>query len=354
MRPEERYATAAEMRDALDQYLWSTGGAPRPREMSEAILQEFDAERQRTRGLIEAALQRLHSNVGGELETLALPEPHEESHRGSSRSSRKLMMGDTSLTGSQRMRTEASVVRRLPGEPSLAGRMPPLTADMLAPIVMEPSDAVALLKRKTWIVGSVLGVVFVGTTLGVALHRSPAPESAAAVAAVAASVPAPASRGVNELPTPSAPPTATMETIVFSVSVSPSTAQVLIDGRVMPSNPFLGRFAKGPGTHRVRAVAPGYQAKERLVTFDDNVMIDLSLPANKPGTAWHHESTPARRVEPPAAPVREQPIVPVAIAPALVAAPVKSSAPAEIQPRGEWEPPRKRNIDTHNPYGEEK
>ena len=38
-------------------------------------------------------------------------------------------------------------------------------------------------------------------------------------------------------------------------------------------------------THRMRAVAPGYQAKERLVSFDDNVMIDLSLKPGRPRAA---------------------------------------------------------------------
>src|SRR4051794_714881 len=33
-RPDDRYSSAAEMRDALDEYLWTQGGAPRPREVS--------------------------------------------------------------------------------------------------------------------------------------------------------------------------------------------------------------------------------------------------------------------------------------------------------------------------------
>jgi eukaryotic-like serine/threonine-protein kinase len=139
------------------------------------------------------------------------------------------------------------------------------------------------------------------------------------------------------------------ESIIFSVSVTPSTAQVLIDGVTMPSNPFLGHFPKGPGTHHVRAVAPGFQPKERLVTFDDNVMIDLSLNARPaPPTTWQ-KPAPRR----PETAVTRAPAPAPSLAPPPPAAPARASS-NDIIPRGEWEPPRRRAIDTNNPYGEEK
>jgi len=55
-RMEDRFDTAAEMRDALDQHLWATGGAPRHRDISEALAREFETERQRVRAIVEAAL----------------------------------------------------------------------------------------------------------------------------------------------------------------------------------------------------------------------------------------------------------------------------------------------------------
>jgi hypothetical protein len=72
-RADERFATAAEMRDALDRYLWSTGGAPRVREVSATLLRELDGERRRTRALVEGALLRLQAGESGRLETLAQP-----------------------------------------------------------------------------------------------------------------------------------------------------------------------------------------------------------------------------------------------------------------------------------------
>ena len=109
--------------------------------------------------------------------------------------------------------------------------------------------------------------------------------------------------------------------------------------------------------------------KERLVSFDDNVMIDLSLvpqPTSAPAAhaaasaerapsrreSSRHGEAPARH-EPPPPPLRPAAIVSAPPPPAAVAAPERKR-PNDIVPRGEWEPPRKRAIDTSNPYGDEK
>ena len=52
--------------------------------------------------------------------------------------------------------------------------------------------------------------------------------------------------------------------------------------------PVRRALPEAAGTHRVRAAAPGHMPKERLVSFDDNVMIDLSLmpqPSSPPPSA---------------------------------------------------------------------
>jgi hypothetical protein len=215
-----------------------------------------------------------------------------------------------------------------------------------------------LSQRRSWILAGALGVVFVGTTAVVAVQRTPAPPLAEPVVAQplqpAAAAAAVAPRG--ELPVPHID-----DTIMLSVAVSPSTAQITIDGELMPSNPFIGRFTKAGGIHRLRAVAPGYQPKERTVSFIDNVMIDLSLnavtPTPQPSSRRESSSrreVPARRNDPP--PSRPAPASSPALAPAAVAEPPQRSErpKGEIAPRGEWEAPRKRTIDTNNPYGEER
>src|SRR3954447_16287015 len=79
-RMEDRFETAAEMRDALDQHLWATGGAPRHRDIAEALAREFDVERQRVRATVEAALFRLQAGESGRLVALDMRDPRDSVH----------------------------------------------------------------------------------------------------------------------------------------------------------------------------------------------------------------------------------------------------------------------------------
>jgi serine/threonine protein kinase len=370
-RPEDRFATAGEMRDALDHYLWSTGGAPRPRDVSSEILGLFDAERQRTRGLIEAALLRMQHGESGRLEALAAIDPRESGTMDSVRSAGTpgrsfsgVGMGTPSVRRESQPSRGGSLVMPL----GTSARPPSMVipGGVLQPAPLEPAPLKSFItQRGGWLAAAGLAVVFVVTTLAVALHHGGAPPATPVeplTAASGAAMAPPASGGSTlgsvggngELAAATLPDNGRVDTIVFSVSVTPSTAQVLIDGQPMPSNPFLGRFQKGDVSHRVRAVAPGYLPKERLVTFSDNVMIDLSLvakPVERPREAVsRREPPPPRRAEPQARPSAAP--SPPPSAPQPVSAPSRAST-NDIAPRGEWEPPRRRNIDTNNPYGGE-
>ena len=381
-RPEDRFATAAEMRDALDQHLWATGGAPRHRDVADVLAKEFDEERQRVRALIEGALFRLQAGESGRLEALDFRDPRDQAHdsrRGSGRSGSG--GGDRSLhtaSSISAVRHTPSIVgyappsvvqptpsalHELPGVQlssvvRAGGTLPQTSSAMLEPLEESPGWVTRIWRDQPWVVAGAFMVVFVATTVAVALHHPPAREAQPELLP-----PPPVPAAQVALPKPSAP-----EMIVFSVSVTPSSAIIAIDGQPMPSNPFVGHFPKATGTHRIRATAPGHQPKERLVSFDDNVMIDLSLQptpaAPSPPQHAQSERAPSRRWEPPrhdVAPARHDPPPPPArpaaiatpsVAPAAVAAPSRDRQ--DIAPRGEWEPPRKRIIDSNNPYGDEK
>jgi hypothetical protein len=150
----------------------------------------------------------------------------------------------------------------------------------------------------------------------------------------------PAAPPVPLVVTPAPAPPAVAETIVLSVTVAPANAQVLIDGQLMPSNPFLTRFPRSTATHRLRAVAPGYQPKERWVSFADNVMLDISLsPSDAPASRERSSSkrrdpTPARKPAPPAA-----------------APPAHRATETMVRPDPEKpDKPRRRRIESSDPY----
>jgi serine/threonine-protein kinase len=374
-RPEDRFSSAAELRDALDQQLWSNGNAPRNREVSDLLLQEFDRDRQRTRGMIEGALLRLQAGESGYLETFEQAEVFDG--RGSSRSRvspsvrRSFGNGVSNGTGAHSQVSRSVSLSGL-RDPSLVGHHELASVPgslmrhnaTLEPLPHAPWPSF-LDRWRPWLVAGGLASVFMVTTaIVVGVERTPvsvAPVPYAAPIAQPAAMAQPrpgavpmAAAAPRELPVPRLD-----ETVILSVGVAPSTAAIYIDGQKMPSNPFIGHFAKTTGNHRLRAVAPGYQAKERTVSFADNVMIDLSLvPAPiAPAPAVHHERPAASsRV---ATPARAAGHAPEAVAPA--SAPVVADPPAnraerksDIAPRGEWAPPRKRSIDTSNPYEDER
>jgi hypothetical protein len=161
-----------------------------------------------------------------------------------------------------------------------------------------------------------------------------------------------------ELPPDLAPipvPATVPDTILLAVTVSPSEARVLIDGQAMPSNPFVARFPRSTDTHQIRVTAPGFQSRERLVSFGDNVTLDVSLSpsAADPRAArerpFRRSPPPARRASSPHAP-RESRSLPVAAAPAPpAAAPTDQLLPRPL----EGDPARRRRIESKDPYADD-
>jgi hypothetical protein len=154
--------------------------------------------------------------------------------------------------------------------------------------------------------------------------------------------PAPAPLSVMMAPVPATPPP--IETIMLSVTVSPATSQVMLDGQLMPSNPFLSRFPRSTATHRLRAVAPGYQAKERWVSFADNVMLDISLSPVE--VTPSRERDKDRTIKRPPAATRKPEAKPSSA--------VHRTAETPARPEADKaEKPKRRRIEAADPYAED-
>jgi serine/threonine protein kinase len=485
--PDQRYATAAEMRDAIDHYLWTSGGAPRHREISDMLLQEFDGERQSRRELLEAALLRLQTGDTGQLATLD-PDPRDASldsryggrsysngsHSGHSSARRVPGSGNSGVYNTNGGARHSGVYNTdggarhsgvyntnggarhsgvyntdggarhsgvyntdggarhsgvyntnggrpsgvynhggqgadngglyhgggghsglfanggyHPGAADDNGRPAPLAPylegdgllaleplqPMLEPLRVPSGSWWSLLSpRRAWPVLGALAIIVAGAVAVMAI-RQPAPLAIGAGGGVALPqaiqsrpVPAPPIRPAVAAPT-ELPSPHTEEMITLSVGVAPSNAQIYIDGELMPSNPFIGRFVKTGEIHRLRALAPGYRPKERIVSFADNVMVAISLnsvpapAAPAPAARRLPVRPPLRRPEPvrPTSATSSPGRSPGSSPAALVSPALATEQPSqrndrnkEIAPRGEWEPPRKRAIDTSNPYDQER
>jgi hypothetical protein len=130
------------------------------------------------------------------------------------------------------------------------------------------------------------------------------------------------------MPAPLPAPPASNELVV---QVSPSSARIMIDDVVVPSNPYRARFQPG-GTHKIEAFANGYEPKVQQTSLATDVVVDLSLD-RKPrvGSSRPLAATPTM-LEPPAAQLGRKP--PPRAVPATRLGP--APAPRQGAPESAW------------------
>ena len=131
--------------------------------------------------------------------------------------------------------------------------------------------------------------------------------------------------------------------IELLVLVSPPEARVSLDGAPLSSNPFHAQVTKGAALHKIRAEAPGYEGQERVVVFDQDVTLKISLETM--GDGGEVAATPARGTERSAQkPTEAQPS-------STAAASGPPTAGERLTPgRGPARPTR--NIDDGDPYAQ--
>jgi len=122
------------------------------------------------------------------------------------------------------------------------------------------------------------------------------------------------------------------------VRVSPSSAQIVIDGVPVGGNPFTAHYLKDE-THEIRALAIGYEPESRRVSTASDLVVNINLDQRASGlqprgAAITTSARTAQRTAALAAPT-----------PAPVAA---ASSQLEIDPAGGRAP--RRPIDSRNPY----
>ena len=99
---------------------------------------------------------------------------------------------------------------------------------------------------------------------------------------------------VPSVPLPSAgAPTTTRAAVAtglnqLTVRVSPPSAQIMIDGSMVPGNPFRGRF--NPGVHQIQAFAAGYEPKVQQASLATDVVLDFNLDRRSKSSAGRSAS----------------------------------------------------------------
>jgi serine/threonine-protein kinase len=86
-------------------------------------------------------------------------------------------------------------------------------------------------------------------------------------------------------------------TVDVWISAEPADARLYLDDAPLQSNPWKGAMARSALTRKLRVSAPGFAPDERMISFDRDVRLELSLhPAPAAAPSASAAPTAAARV----------------------------------------------------------
>lgn len=274
---EQRFATAADFAHRLEE--WASHQTTRiaARDVGAFLVARFDEERARTKGLIETQLHDVrwsgsHPRVTARDLPRIDPGPILTTPTGSQKQSKATSRVSLAATGqSATSLTAATPQTSMDARP--AARIPVVA-------VLGGAGIIASL------------IVIVGLRLLAPVAPLPPAPPAPSLASEAP---------VATAPKASANAPATPEPMHLKVRVSPAKAQIFLDDTPLAIGAYEGPLPRDGKTHRVRAEAPGFAAKEETITASDDALVAFSLDreAVTPGPAIPRD----RAVTPPSPPV---------------------------------------------------
>lgn len=252
--PEQRFQTALEMREALEAFLESRRDRCRQNSLATIVADTFSEERSTMKTIVEEHVLHVPS------------EPPDATLQPI------VSVPDLSVAGPSRSEMTSA--------PSLAGSASSAKVASYGALSQPPSASGG---RLAWIIaGSALTLVAV---LGVVLltrtsQRLPEPSTLPASAPAASS--------------PPAGQPAQAQSVQLIVIASPTNATISLDGAVLQGNPFKASFTRDDRAHTVRVAAPGYADTERVVSFNADVTLTITLEQADGATAAGATDTPGK------------------------------------------------------------
>ncbi|WXA87721.1 serine/threonine protein kinase [Pendulispora rubella] len=230
-RPEERFATAAEMMEALETH----AARVQPRELSQFVGQLFEERRAIVRAAID---QRVREGLSGtEIPVLAT--------------------GHSAGTTSGPSIPSLSGARALPSSPSNTSSGSSSSQGSSSPFASHPTRAStppSPIRRHA--VGAIFGVA--AAALGFTAYKMVGQPSAAPA-------PAPVAVASAAPPASSAPAKPAADKAHLRVTVTPATANIRLDGASFSGD---GQVARDGASHRLEIEAPGFKPESDYVVFD--------------------------------------------------------------------------------------
>jgi len=287
LKPDDRYATAAEMRRDILAYLDEARLNVNSEKMSAYLSAVFTEKRADMKKIIEQQL----SSMAKSPDVTAV--------------SASMAPASSSLP-----ELGSGVMGRDMEHTPSRSQVVPLAALSSSAVIAAPPEP----QRSR--LGLVSSALFLGGALVIALgtYVVLAGRGSAPVAApVESQATSPASASAQ------APTAAKIE---LRVHADPESARIFLDDAALPANPFTGRFAADDLTHRLRVEATGYTTRTQLISFAKDAAVDVAL---APTTAHADEPPAAVRGASRPPPAAAEPTV--ASPPAVAALPAPPAAP---------------------------
>ncbi len=356
---EDRYPTAAVFRADLLRYINAHGGPVDREELSTYICEMVADDRERLQSVIDNQLQRISQLAFGPYAPPDLPRfettPNRSNFQNDPTAKLEAAGDEVEIVHVVEPERQVTPAQYLSGPVS-----------MQQPVILPAAPARSRAATVSIIGGAVVAVGVLIARLGRRPTPTPTPAPTAAPAPVA---PAPLAPTPPPTPGPVAPTTVRLEIIV-----APAEATIVLDGKSLGSNPYVGVLSKDSQIHQLDVRADGFAPLSRRFAADSDLMLQLHLdpakqqvepatPSVTPAIVAHaplrnsrvthpiaHVQAP---VSPPAAPITPPPAPAVTTTTAAVA---PTPAPATTDPNKRsidgnvYDDGKKTPIDRDNPW----
>lgn len=244
MEPQGRFASALEMRDALRAYMREHALEMSMEQLRSLLDGQFAAERDETRRLIDQRLKQAQ---------------YDEEHS---------------------ILSDRLAVLRTPTLPSGLGSWSGTFDNGAAELEARRSA------RRKWALAGVSAAALAGAAWLVSVYRATPPGAAPSLSAP---VVAPPALPVSAAAGPS---------IQIKIAASPADAQIYLDGAKLDSNPFKARLPKDAALHRLEVKCVGRLDETRLIRFDQDLDLLVSLQKDPAIRRSTNAAAPAPRRSP--------------------------------------------------------
>jgi eukaryotic-like serine/threonine-protein kinase len=270
---DDRYATAADLQTALEDYLDAGGERVHTRDIGKAMISAFEADRAKIKGIID---EQLRAKPAAAAVALPVIDPHSNSASSSGRGSDRQSISDAS---SDRVDILGS---------SSGGSASPSYTGPSALFASSAPAATEGARGKRGLVA--VAALVMGALLAVATWQLTKGSPPAGLAGSSAS-------SVTSAAAPAAPAATSAATVEINVTVTPPEARIFLDDKPLAGNPARATMLRDSATHQVRIEAPGYAAKVDNITFERDRNMDIALNKVAVDTSARHpaegRATPA-------------------------------------------------------------